>query len=372
MRIVYVPRADARQMVGGDIIYMMQVKKYIKPLGVEIETVTVNDLRHHGGGDVLHLTQIYQMDVAEAALDWAQSKGMPVVINPLFEAVLPMWFRWAIQRQPKWRYLYKACGLRLAERIYTRWQTARRFRDPAWPRQRTILQKAHVVPNTRYELQHLRDWFNLPDLTGPIVPLGVNVDLYGHWKPSGDQELPAPLQEQCGRYILQVGLVCMRKNQVGLLQALADTRDPIVFLGRPTPHEPEYYEEVRRLAASRGNVTFIEHVDESLLPAIYGHASVHILPSWSERPGMVSLEAAASGCKVISSNRAPIHEYLGDRAWYVDPAHPDQIRAAVHRAMQSKTPVGLRERALEFSWQNTARKLADVYSTIISEGKGPR
>lgn len=367
MRIVYVPRRDAAQVVGGDIIYLKQIKKHIAQLGIEIEIVAADDLKHHAGGDLLHLTQIYQLDVAETAAEWAEAKRMPIVINPLFEEVLPMWFRWAVQRQPKWRALRRVCGTGLAEHIYTWWQTARRLHDPLWRRQRALLQRGHVVPNTRYELRHLQRWFDLPDLAGPLVPLGIDVELYGAWEPTANQYLPPILQEHRGSYVLEVGLISMRKNQVGLLQALAGTQMPLVLLGRPTPHEPEYYAEVKRLAEKRGHVILLEYVDAKALPALYGNAQVHVLPSWSERPGLVSLEAAACGCRVVASKRASIHEYLEHRAWYVDPAHPDQIRDTVEKAIASETPSGLREHALSYSWRNSAKALAGVYSAILSK-----
>lgn len=370
MRIVYVPRMDAEQIGGGDIVYMLYMKRFMQRLGVEIDVVPANKLKHHAGGDLVHLTQIYQLDLAETALKWACGMKMPVVVNPLFEEVLAMWFRWAIRRQTKWRNMAKVCGLSLAEFIYTRWQTARRLDDPGWKRQRDFLHQVHVVPNTRYELQHLRNWFNLPGLFGTIVPLGVDAAKYGVWKATNTPNIPSVLREQKGKYILEVGVISMRKNQIGLLQALAHTRDPIVFLGRPTPNEPEYFEELTTKAKARGHVTFLDYVEEPMLPALFGNARVHVLPSWSERPGLVSLEAAACGTKVVSSNRAPVHEYLEQRAWYIDPAQPDQMRATLQTAMMSETPSGLREHALRFDWENTAQKLTDVYTAILQGGMG--
>lgn len=365
MRIVYVPRKDAEQVRGGDFIYMMQVKKHLESLGVEIETVSANQLANCRGADLVHLTQLYQIDAAETALGWAARKRIPVVINPLFEDVVAMWFRWAVKRQMKWRCLAGVVGKGLAEHIYIQWQSSRRVFDSVWNRQRILLQRCHVVTNTLYEMAHLRHWFNLANLDGPVVPLGVDTELYGTRSP-GPEELPSGLRRHAGQYILQVGLLILRKNQIGLLQALEQTTDMIVFLGRPTPHEPEYAKKVKHIAHERGNVVFIEYVPEKMLPVLYANARVHVLPSWSERPGMVTLEAAACNCKVITSIRTPMWEYLGDLAWYVDPANRREIRNSVQQAMVAETPAGLRKQALEYSWARTARELSQVYSTILS------
>ena len=367
MKIVYVPRKDANDVPGGDIVLMRCIKKHIKSLGVEIKIVPIEGLRYQSGAQALHLTQIYQLDVAEEAVEWATKQQIPILISPLFEESLSVWYRMAIQRHAMWYYLSRVLGATLSESVYKAWQAGKRTRIPEWRRQRKLLRSAHVVANSLYEASHLRKWFNSPDLAASIVPVGVDSEFYGSQLIDTRQPLPDPLESWSGDYVLQVGVISRRKNQEGLLRALHSTVEPIVLLGRPSPYDIDYYNEVQRKANERGNVVFIEYVSDTLLPKLYRNAAVHILPSWSERPGLVTLEAAASGCKVISTNRSPIWEYLGSRADYCDPAKPNSIPLAVQRALGKSGSGDLKRYVLtNYSWQQTAAKLKSVYERLLN------
>ena len=108
-----------------------------------------------------------------------------------------------------------------------------------------------------------------------------------------------------------------RNAQVELIEALYDVPVPLVFVGRPLPYEPNYADRARELARSRGNVTFLERLPDEDLPLVYAAAAAHILPSWIELPGLSSLEAGASGTRVIASRDSSVVEILGDEAWYL-------------------------------------------------------
>ena len=71
--------------------------------------------------------------------------------------------------------------------------------------------------------------------------------------------------------------------------------------------------------------------------ALYRSARVHVLPSWFETTGLVSLEAGLCRCDVREHNRGHAREYLGDFAWYCDPADPASICSAVWMLEQPST-----------------------------------
>ena len=365
MRIGVVTRNDTSRIAGGDAIMLHNIRKQIALLGVEMQSIPVDELEQFRG-NALHLTQLYQLDVAEAALSYAKSKHIPIFASPLFEEHMAIWFRQAIRKPGKWHRLASMFGRYPTELVYQQWQTIRRIRSEDWQRQRRIIERTHLVPNSRYELQHLSRWFALPNLAATIIPLGVDPDLYGDVDFVAE-EFATEFKRLQGRYILQVGVISMRKNQDGLLRALMDTDLPIVFLGQPSPYEPEYCQEVTVLARRRKNVTFLNQVHDTTLLALYRGAGLHILPSWSERPGLVTLEAAACGCKVVSTNRSPIYEYLADRAWYCNPSESPSIMQAVQEALNKPVPSDLSSYVLnQFTWQRTAERLREVYESILS------
>ena len=85
----------------------------------------------------------------------------------------------------------------------------------------------------------------------------------------------------------------------------------MVIAGDDHPHHPGYAEQCRD--EGDGWVTFAGQVphDSTALADLYQGARVHILPSWFETTGLVSLEAALSGCSVVSTERGHAEEYLG-------------------------------------------------------------
>ena len=256
-------------------------------------------------------------------------------------------------------------GWNVTRNLYTAWQRRRITRGKEWREQRDMLSKMHIVPNSRYELDHLKQWFQLPDVTATVIPLGVDPEIYA--QDPHDRSIVG-LGELTG-YILEVGRIETRKNQLGLLQALRHSSLPIVLLGstHSSEYEASYLNACQELARARGNVYFIERVPEEDMVSLYSRAAVHVLPSWSERPGLVSLEAAACSCKVICSEPGPIYEYLGSDAWYCMPQNSRNIASAIKRAMNSPTPERLRCRVLtQFTWENTARQLLRLYEGLVS------
>lgn len=367
MKILYIPRSDADVITGGDLTFAGLLGKALCPLGIEMTRVGVDQLEHIVDADAVFLTQIYQIDVAEKAAQWASRRGIPLLISPLFEEGERLGFRLALQGQGKWSHLTEFIGLWAAEELFVRRETARRTRQNIWQRQRQLLQQAYLLPNTRYELKHLCRWFKLTNLRATVIPLGIDPVKFNLETGGAAEFLPDQLQPWRGEYLLQVGLISARKNQLGLLRAMNNDRVPVVLLGRHSPYELSYVAEVAGLAHARGNVAMLEHVDLSTLAALYGQAAAHILPSWSERPGLVSLEAAACGCNVVTSASAPIWEYLGQETGICAPNRLKSIRQAALDAMNRKPAPPLSNKiASNYTWDRTAGAFGQVLRDITA------
>ena len=100
----------------------------------------------------------------------------------------------------------------------------------------------------------------------------------------------------------------------------------------------------------------------SELTALYESARVHVVPSSFETTGLVSLEAALSGCNIVTTDRGYAREYLGDNAWYCDPSDSRSIAEAVLAAWESPPDPSLRARILDnYTWDHTARATLEGY-----------
>ena len=155
-----------------------------------------------------------------------------------------------------------------------------------------------------------------------------------------------------GDFVLCVGAVDTRKNQLLLIEALRDTDLQVVLAG--PNFEPDYLE----LCLERGGdqVRWLDRIPRDLVASALKAASVHALPSWAEGAALASMEAAAAGTPVVVSDRTSEFEYFGDLAQFCDPSDPASIRAAVLAALDSREtrpelPALLAERMRGFTWQ---------------------
>lgn len=211
-----------------------------------------------------------------------------------------------------------------------------------------------LLPNSQGEANSLeRDAHIKTDYR--VVPNGVDPARYS----------PGEGSFEARTTVLYAGRVEPHKNQLGLLEALHGTGLKVVLAYVPHRDHAAYLKHCEEAAA--GWAELVEDPTPAQLLALYRSARVHVLPSWFETTGLVSLEAGLSGCNVVSTNRGHAREYLGDFAWYCDPADPASIRAAVQDAWNSPERAGLRERILtSYTWEHVARATLEAYEEVLA------
>lgn len=176
------------------------------------------------------------------------------------------------------------------------------------------------------------------------------------------------------RYILHVGVVEVKKNIDGLLQASAPliknrTVDAVVLAGREGLGADEIRRRVKTLGLE-GGVRFLGFVPQSLLPGVYIGAEVVVFPSLYEGFGMPVLEAMACGTPVVTSNISSLPEVAGDAALLVAPDNLEELQQALVRVLSDeRLRASLREkglqRALEFTWEKAVTKHIEVYREVL-------
>jgi glycosyltransferase involved in cell wall biosynthesis len=148
------------------------------------------------------------------------------------------------------------------------------------------------------------------------------------------------------------------KNHERLFQALALIRRerPELRLvltgsgheGRPLPDGVE----------TRGRVSDHELIE------LYRTAACLVFPSLYEGFGLPPLEAMACGCPVAVADATSLPEVCGDAAEYFDPFSPEDMAAAILRALSgTRVERGL-TRATEFSWDACARAHDAAYREL--------
>ena len=174
------------------------------------------------------------------------------------------------------------------------------------------------------------------------------------------------------KFILSVGTIEKRKNQLAILKAvLKEKLDiPVVILGKPTAYINELNQFINESGIQK-QVMFLQNTSTDELQTIYQMAEVMVYPSFFEGFGLPVLEAQASGCPVITSNVSSLPEAGGDGAIYVNPKDFSAIGLAINRILNSKQVTaeliqkGTANAEL-FREKLVAEKLMNFYNKVVT------
>lgn len=191
--------------------------------------------------------------------------------------------------------------------------------------------------------------------------------------PVGFDQAPASPELFVNNYGMQDFVLCVgrlehRKNQLLLLKVLEHIDLPVVLVGGGFSYQPDYENAVRSFRR-RGQTLLVGRLDDAMLASAYAAARVHVLPSWYELPGLVSLEAAYHGCQIVATATGTTVDYLGDFAWYAEPDDEYSLLHAILGAYYSPPKEGLREHVARYSWHESVLSLADSYIAALDDGR---
>jgi glycosyltransferase involved in cell wall biosynthesis len=158
-------------------------------------------------------------------------------------------------------------------------------------------------------------------------------------------------------YVLAVGAIQPRKNQLAAARAAREAGLPLVVAGP---------EKDGRLAAElrAAGATVRGYVETPELVRLVQGAACLVQPSRHEGFGLPVLEAMASGTPVVALREPALVEVSGDAAVLVD---EDGLAEGIRRAVSERerlVAAGL-ERARLFSWEETARRTLAVYGEAL-------
>ncbi|HEY8065339.1 MAG TPA: glycosyltransferase family 1 protein [Methylosinus sp.] len=175
-------------------------------------------------------------------------------------------------------------------------------------------------------------------------------------------------------YILNVGTLEPRKNQVRLVMAYDEFRrgvdkpPALIIVGS----HGWGYDELMRLIRSSGlseHVKVLSGVDNNDLSALYSGAMFVAYPSIYEGFGMPVLEAMACGAPVLTSQDTSMQDIARNAAVLVDPLSVSSIaqglrELATDSDLRSRLASKANAAASRFDWDRIARAVVDVLKEI--------
>ena len=194
-----------------------------------------------------------------------------------------------------------------------------------------------------------------------VVPLGA---------PTA-QVAPAPASRLAelglnGNFVLQVGRIETRKNQVAALAAVERLEGVTLAVAGPE-RDPAIAARLRQSDRCR----VLGRVDQPTLERLYKSARAVIVPSLYEGFGLPMLEAMARGKVVVAAKASSLPEVGGDAAPYFhDGADADQVARVIEVALgdeplRKSLARAARERARKFTWDRSAAGVAAVIRELL-------
>ncbi len=352
MKVLFQARNNIFSNPGGDTVVMVNLKNTLQKAGVEIEYSHIpQSVQEY---DLVHIIN-FDTNVAINAA----SQEKPYIVTPMYEDVNRFYMKSMICASLVEEFInYGSSGA--LEKEITAIDSETNIIPPDF---NFIASNAEVLlASGEYERHCIRRDF-------PNVRIVETVKL-GFDRPENSEHISPDLfisQYGVRDFVLCVGRLETRKNQLMLLYALKDIDIPVVFVNSRTI-QPEYEYLCRRFRR-KGKTIFTGRITQEMLFSAYKAARVHALPSWYELPGLVTLEAAWFGCNIAASVQGTIKDYLGEDAFYCEPDDPVSIRKAVTGAFEKSPDLFLRNKLEGNTWEKEAETLLGIYEKVICDCK---
>lgn len=329
-------------LYGGAEVQLERTRAALLRLGANVELFSPWDRTILDGVDIIHW---FHIDPSSTEiLRIAKQRGLRIVVSTIFWPANP-WLAAQWTRVSRWPRRF---GLPLTSRLAMAYDVLR-------------LADA-VIVSSHSEGMHVKRIFGVPSKNIRVVPVGVAKEFQ-----YADSEL---FVNRYGLrdFVLCVGRVEPRKNQLRLLQALRDVDMPVVIIGDCSVN-PEYYR--RCVDVGHPRVYFLGSFphNDPMLRSAYAAARVLVMPSLLESPGLVALEAALAGCPVAATSVGNTREYFQDYVEYLDPKSTTSIRRAVMAAASLpdvKVEAFKNLIIREYSWECVGHKLLRIYEELLA------
>jgi len=240
---------------------------------------------------------------------------------------------------------------------------------------RSALAATRIIAISQYSRKGLMEFYGIPKEKIDVIYFGCSPI----FKRATDGTRMAEVRDKyllTRPFLYYPAATWPHKNHKNLFVALkalieGDRFDgELVLSGMATNDQENVLAEISRLGLS-GNVRVLGHVNYEDIPYIYALARVMVFPSMFEGFGLPLVESMAAGCPVACSSAASIPEVVGDAAAMFDPKDVKEMEEVIGKVWESESlrselkGKGI-ERAVLFSWHETAQQTLDVYRRAVS------
>lgn len=335
MRVCIVPESPMSLMTGGLQVQAVETLKALSSLNGGMTAELFDWSKAETPADLYHFISISHFGLPGLV----HKAGRPYVYTVLLSGV----------RNPL-RLRIRAARRLLASALLARNE----------PRQ-ALTRAARVITITEAEAVATHVIFGVEKANIEVVPHGVAAGFF--------QCVPEAWHRRYGskEFVLCVGAVQPRKNQLLLAQVCNHLQLPLVLLGPVLPGETGYGEQVgeaMRENKSHGGqwLKHLHHEDELLLSA-YAACRVVVLLSVAETQPISVLQAMAARKPVLLLKAAYAQDSLFRHVPQIVSDEMSAVAEGVKMVWENRTPTEL---SLDYRWDRVAKRLQEIYREILN------
>ncbi len=375
MKVAFCGRVDLFKYKGGDAVQMEQTAQELNKLGVHVDIKTNWDF-DYTNYDLIHIFQLDWVSENYLYAYNAQKAGKKIVLSPIHHNIQEV-----KAYDDTFTFGYRRLSAlvlgnqfhRDTLKIFYRALSNPEKRIPAMYaityglkrlHQKVIKASNKVLVQTQLEAEDLIKAYNTP-FEWVLVPNGVG---HAFLTDLTQKTNLLPFAD----YILCVGRIEARKNQLSIIEAVKNLRSQtkqdlkLVFLGQLSLSHKEYTQQFKDQLTKNPWITHVETLAYEKMPCLYKFAKVAVSASWFETTGLTSLEALYCGTNAVASgNRTK--ELLGNQVSYCNPSSVESISSAIWTQLQNPRPAISDDFKTQYTWKNVAEKTLKAYRDLIHE-----
>jgi len=239
---------------------------------------------------------------------------------------------------------------------------------------RTVKRAAKIITVSEFSRQRIAESYGLDPDQIAVTPLAAQKS----FQPMNHEVAAQRARQSLGidrPFLLNVGDLHPRKNQIGLVRAFSELirerpelPHVLVMAGQHTWFAPRVLEAIRESGVS-DRIVLTRFVDDETLRLLYNGCDLFVFPSFYEGFGLPVIEAMACGRPVVCSSATALPEVTNGAAVLFEPhSTAQQMRAMrdvlLDRELSERMQRKSVHRSQTFDWNETARRTLDVYSEV--------
>ena len=385
-------RLDLFDRRGGDTVQIEKTAEELRKLGVEVD-IDCFAKSNLANVDLVHLFNIDWPAQTFLQAKNAKEQNKPIVFSPIHHSYREIEryereARFGLRRLTNLIFGTRESREKLKElyRLLTDPRkfssTLTEFRQGIMNEQRGLLEMADLIlVQTDAEVEDIKTDFGFND--GDIKSLAFDKVVNGVNREFAEAREDWFVKKYgLEDFILSVGRIEPRKNQLAIIKAMLPPVQPLglrglnpkgfpqralVFVGKISWRHPEYALRFLGLVKKHDWIYHISQIPYEKIGSCFAAAKVHVLASWFETTGLVNLEALLAGANVVAPS-GRVQEYLLDFADYCDPGDAKSIAQALKKAWERRPDPVAKEHILKnYTWEIAGRQTLEAYQKVLND-----